>query len=373
MAGACTRTNALELPKPADCVVVGAGPGGLTAAVYLARYLRDVVVLDDERSRALWIPRSHNCPGYPQGIPGPELLERLRRQAERYGAWLRQERVEALEHADDGSFVVECGTKTIIARSALLATGAEDVQAPIADLRSAIQRGIVRHCPTCDAYEVRDRRIAILGDGNCRLQEAMLLRSYTSDLTVLSLRRELETSDEERGQLRAVGVDLVDEPVAELVAEAEGVCARLASSDSVIRFDTIYTALGLRARSELATRLGAEHDEDGMLIVDDHQRTSVPGLYAVGDVVAGLAQIGVAMGQAAIAASTINSTLERRLRPSLIQAQAIMNAEHQNEHCSSGSDRQRSLLSPSNRAYADISGLSRNADVRRRTGSKHFA
>jgi thioredoxin reductase (NADPH) len=70
----------------ADCVVVGAGPGGLTAAVYLARYLRDVVVLDDGRSRALWIQRSHNCPGYPQGISGPELLERLRRQAVRYGA-----------------------------------------------------------------------------------------------------------------------------------------------------------------------------------------------------------------------------------------------------------------------------------------------
>jgi thioredoxin reductase (NADPH) len=307
---------------PADCVVVGAGPGGLTAAVYLARYLRDVVVLDDGRSRALWIQRSHNCPGYPQGIPGPELLERLRRQAVRYGALLWQERVEALDHANDGSFVVACGTKTIIARCAVLATGAEDVQAPIADLHGAIQRGIVRHCPTCDAYEVRDRRIAILATGTCRLQEALLLRSYTADLTVLSLRQPLEMAPDERGELQSAGVNLVDEPVAELVAEAEGVCARLASSGGVIHFDTIYTALGLHARSDLATCLGAEHDEDGMLIVDDHQRTSVPGLYAVGDVVAGLTQIGVAMGQAAIAASTINSSLERRLRPTLIQAQA---------------------------------------------------
>jgi len=301
---------------PADCVVVGAGPGGLTAAVYLARYLRDVVVLDDGRSRALWIPRSHNCPGYPQGIAGPMLLERLRRQAERYGTPVREERVETLEHAKDGSFVLACGTKTIIARSAVLATGAEDVQAPIADLHDAIQRGIVRHCPTCDAYEVRDRRIAILGTGTCRVQEAMLLRSYTADLTVLSLGRPLEMAEEEQGELQSAGVDLVNESVAELVAEAEGVCARLAPSGRIIRFDTIYTALGLRARSELATRLGAEHDRDGMLIVDDHQRTSVPGLYAVGDVVAGLTQIGVAMGQAAIAASTINSSLERRVRPS---------------------------------------------------------
>jgi thioredoxin reductase (NADPH) len=299
-----------------DCAVVGAGPGGLTAAIYLARYLRDVLVLDDRRSRALWIPRSHNCPGYPEGIPGPDLLDRLRRQAERYGVSFRQERVESLQRSDDGSYILTCGSETIHAQCVLLATGAEDVQAPIPDLDGAIRRGVVRHCPTCDAYEVRDRAIAILGAGDCRLQEATLLRSYTSDLTVLSLRRPLEMSEEERSELLSTGVALVDEPVAELVAESEGVCARLAQSGGILRFDTIYTALGLRGRSELAVRLGAEHDEDGMLIVDDHQRTRVPGLYAVGDVVKGLTQIGVAMGQAAVAASTINSSLERRLRPS---------------------------------------------------------
>jgi thioredoxin reductase (NADPH) len=299
-----------------ECLVIGAGPGGLTAAIYLARYLRQVVVVDDGRSRALWIACSHNCPGYPEGIPGPELLARLRRQAARYGALVRTGRVETMERAKLGGLVCAVGNESLIARTVVLTTGAEDVQAPIADLHSAIQRGIVRHCPTCDAYEVRDRRIAILGPGNCRFQEAMLLRSYTADLTVLSLGLSLEMAEDERRELQSAGVDLVDEPVAELVAEAEGVCARLAPSGRVIRFDTIYMALGLRARSELATRLGAEHDEDGMLIVDDHQRTSVPGLYAVGDVVKGLTQIGVAMGQAAIAASTINSSLERRLRPS---------------------------------------------------------
>ena len=303
----------------ADCVVVGGGPGGLTAAIYLTRYLREVVVVDDRRSRALWIPRSHNCPSYPEGIPGPELLDRLRRQAERYGASFRLERVEGLEHGENGSFVLPCGPDTISAQAVLLATGAEDVQAPIADLDGAIRRGIVRHCPTCDAYEVRDRRIAILGAGDCRMQEATLLRSYTADLTVLSLSRQLGMSEEERGALRSAGIELVDEPVAELVAEAEGVCARL-QSGRVLRFDTIYTALGLRGRSELATRLGAEHDQDGMLIVDGHQRTSVPGLYAVGDVVMGLTQIGVAMGQAAVAASTINSSLARRLRPRIAAA-----------------------------------------------------
>lgn len=297
-----------------DCVVVGAGPGGLTAAIYLARYLRDIRVIDDGRSRALWIPRSHNCPGYPEGIPGPELLERLRRQAGRYDAPLLTGRVAAIERATAGGFLVHLQDRTLETEAVLLATGAEDVQPPIGDVDDAIRRGLVRHCPTCDAFEVRDRRIAVIGAGACRVQEAMLLRTYTADLTVLSLGRELEIAPDERDVLRAAGVRLVDEPVAELMPHADAVSVRLARTGDTLRFDAIYTALGLRGRSDLATRLGAAHDEDGMLLVDDHQRTSVPGLLAVGDVVPGLTQIGVAMGQAAIAASTINSSLERRLR-----------------------------------------------------------
>jgi thioredoxin reductase (NADPH) len=301
--------------KVLDCVVIGAGPGGLTAAIYLARYLRDVVVIEDGRSRALWIPRSHNCPGYPDGIPGPELIERLRQQAARYSAPLISERVETLERLEDGGFRVGLKDRTIAAQTVILATGADDVQPPIADRDDAIRRGLLRHCPTCDAYEVRDCRVAIIGAGDCRVQEAMLLRTYTADLTVLSLGRELEMAEDERAELHAAGIRLVDEPVADLVPEGEAVCARLARSGQVLRFDTVYAALGLRGRSELAVRLGAAHDDDGMLLVDEHQRTSVPWLYAVGDVAAGLTQIGVAMGHAAVAANSISSSLERRLRP----------------------------------------------------------
>ena len=310
----------MSAAKLLDCVVVGAGPGGLTAAIYLARYLRDVLVVDDGRSRALWIPRSHNCPGYPVGIPGPELLERLRRQAARYKAPLLTGRVDTVERTADGSFRLGLQERTIAARIVLLATGVEDVQPPIGNVDDAIRRGLVRHCPTCDAYEVCDRRIAIIGAGDCRLQEAMLLRTYTADLTVLSLGRELDMAENERADLHAAGIRLIDEPVAELVIDRDAVCARLAGSGQVLQFDTIYSALGLRGRSDLGVRIGAAHDDDGMLVVDDHQRTSVPGLYAVGDVVAGLTQIGVAMGQAAIAASEISSRLERRLRPSVTGA-----------------------------------------------------
>jgi thioredoxin reductase (NADPH) len=297
-----------------DVAIVGAGPGGLTAAIYLARYLREVVVIDDGRSRALWIPRSHNCPGYPDGIPGPELIERLRRQAARYDAGFVNGRVETIEPKGDGTFAVALEGRRLAARTVVLATGAQDVEPPIEDLDHAIRRGLLRHCPTCDAYEVRDRRIALIGSGECRIQEATLLRTYTRELTVLSLRRELRVPEEERTRLAEAGISLVDEPVETIAPEGDGICVRLARSGRRLAFDTIYSALGLRGRSDPVAGLGVERDEDGMVLVDDHQRTAVPGLYAIGDVVQGMTQIGVAMGHAAIAASAINSSLERRLR-----------------------------------------------------------
>ena len=293
-----------------DCLVIGAGPGGLTAAVYLARYRRDFLVVDAGASRAGWIPVSHNLPAFPDGIPGPELLARMRAAAERHGARVEAGEVRRLERAGDG-FAADLGGRTVTARRVLLATGVDDVQPELPDLEDAVRRGLVRVCPICDAYEARDRKVAIIGYGKCRVREALLLRTYTTDLTLLTLGRELELTGEERAELREAGVRLVEEPVAGIAAEGDHVAAWRMRSGAEHRFDVLYTALGLRARSGLATALGAGHDGDGALVVDEHQRTSVPGLYAVGDVVRGLGQVNVATGQAAIAATAINNSLER--------------------------------------------------------------
>ena len=293
-----------------DCLVIGAGPGGLTAAVYLARYRRDFLVVDAGASRAGWIPVSHNLPAFPDGIPGPELLARMRAAAERHGARVEAGEVRRLERAGDG-FAADLGGRTVTARRVLLATGVDDVQPELPDLGDAVRRGLVRVCPICDAYEARDRKVAIIGYGKCRVREALLLRTYTTDLTLLTLGRELELTDDERAELREAGVRLVEEPVSAIAAEGDRVAAWRMRSGAEHRFDVLYTALGLRARSGLATALGAGHDGDGALVVDEHQRTSVPGLYAAGDVVRGLGQVSVATGQAAIAATAINNSLER--------------------------------------------------------------
>jgi thioredoxin reductase (NADPH) len=292
-----------------ECLVVGGGPAGLTAAIYLARFRRNIQVVDAGASRAASIPRSHNHPGFPDGIRGTELLERMSAQAQRYGARTVVGEVSRLERLSDGRFSASTQAGALRADTVLLATGVEDIQPELPNLDRAILRGLVRHCPICDAYEIIGRKVAIIGYGKCRIREALLLRGYTADLTLLTLGKELDVPPPELEMLREAGVSVLDEPVSDIAFEGDRITAWRTKSGKAHRFDALYTALGLRIRSELARELGAEHDETGALIVDRHQRTSVRGLYAAGDVVSGLTQISVAMGQAATAATAINNSL----------------------------------------------------------------
>jgi thioredoxin reductase (NADPH) len=304
----------MDTPPPdddLDCLVIGAGPAGLTAAIYLARFGRRFVVVDGGDSRAAWIPVSRNHAGFPEGVSGPALLRRMREQALRHGARFEFGAVRKLGRAPEGGFVANMGDRTIRAHAVLLATGVVDEEPGLPDIADAVRRGLVRQCPICDAYEARGQRVAIIGYGKCSLKEAMLLRGYTDDLTILTLGRPLEIPGDERDALDAAGVRVVEDPVERLTVEGDRIAGWTMGGGRPERFDTVYSALGRRVRSELAQALGAACDADGALEVDDHQRTTVPGLYAAGDVVRGLAQISVAMGQAAVAATTINNATDR--------------------------------------------------------------
>ena len=292
-----------------ECIIIGAGPAGLTAATYLARFRRRVLVVDGGASRASWIPVSHNLPGFPDGVPGPALLDRMRTQALRYGARIVPGRVERLEKLPGDRFAAAVGGRRVEAERVLLATGGLDVEPELPGIRDAVRRGLVRYCPICDAYEVTGQKVALIAYGKCRIKEALLLRAYTADLTVLTLGREMHIPPEERAALAEADIDVLEDPVAELAVEGDKIAAWHMRGGGKHAFDTVYSALGVDIRSGLATALGAEADEDGALIVRDHQRTSVPGLYAAGDVVRGLSQVAVAVGQAAVAATDMNRSL----------------------------------------------------------------
>src|SRR5690242_6909142 len=135
-----------------DALIVGGGPAGLVAAIYLARFRRKVLVADSGGGRASLIPTSHNYPGFPDGIAGKDLLQRLRAQAQRYGATIVDTRIDRLKHAGDGTFIAKDPTQSFRAHRIVLATGVTDIEPELPNLRDAIRQGLIRHCPICDGY-----------------------------------------------------------------------------------------------------------------------------------------------------------------------------------------------------------------------------
>src|SRR5690606_25477009 len=136
-----------------ECAVIGAGPAGLTAAIYLARYRRSVVVFDAGTSRARWIPESRNCPGFPGGISGDDLLRRLRAQLSGHGVRIHHGSVGELGIANGGFEVAAGDGSFVYARKVLVATGVVDVLPDVDWAEAAIDAGALRLCPVCDGYE----------------------------------------------------------------------------------------------------------------------------------------------------------------------------------------------------------------------------
>lgn len=293
-----------------DCVIVGGGPAGLTAAIYLARFHLDVMVVDGGRSRALSIPCSRNHAGYPDGVEGKVLLGRMREQACKYGAKIESEFMTRLElNSATGLFTATSGSGSAKARTILLATGVTNRRPPMdEDLHDeALARGLVRYCPICDAYEVTDKRVGVIGSGDHGVQEALFIRSYTADVTLIAPDRALHLNANDQKTLKAAGIECVNGP-AQGVAITED-CITVDTSEGHYTFDSIYPALGSDTHTQLAEMVGAKLAADGCILCDDHQRSSVAGLYAAGDVVHGLDQISHAMGEGGVAATSIRNDL----------------------------------------------------------------
>jgi thioredoxin reductase (NADPH) len=285
-----------------DCLIIGGGPAGLTAAVYLARYRRTVMIVDSGESRAALIPESHNYPGFANGISGRKLISLLQEQVHAYGVALCRSRITALERTEKG-FIGEFDGNRVSASLVLLATGIVDIHPRMKAIDKAISDGLIRYCPVCDGYEASDRKIAILGSGEDAISKARFMRSYSKDVTLLW--QEGRSIQEERSVL-AAGI-AIEGPVDDLTLNGSHIRARVGKRE--LDFDIVYPAMGCEVRSDLASAMGAETTEVGCLKVDEYQRTTVQGLYAAGDVVSDLHQIAVATGHAAVAATHIHKSL----------------------------------------------------------------
>jgi thioredoxin reductase (NADPH) len=302
------------MDEPAiDCLIVGGGPAGLTAAIYLARFHLDILVVDGGKSRAAWIPCTRNHAGFPDGISGQDLLDRMKEQACKYGAKIESEFVSKLERDEQsGLFTATWGSGCATARTVLLATGVANRRPPMDEALhdDALARGLIRYCPICDGYEVTDKKVGVIGSDSHGVAEAVFLRSFTADVTLIAPDRALKLKAEDLQKLKAAGIDCVDGPTRAVAISNDSIIVDTAEGHHA--FDSIYPALGSDTHTQLAEMIGAGLSGESCIRVDSHQRTNVPGLYAAGDVVIGLDQISHAMGEGGVAATTIRNDLDAR-------------------------------------------------------------
>jgi thioredoxin reductase (NADPH) len=292
-----------------ECVVIGAGPAGLTAALYLTRFRRSVLIADGGQSRAALIPRSHNFPGIPGGVHGEDLLAQLRSQVAQYGPVEWAGAAQGLESAPGGLWRVQFAEGAVMAHAILLATGVVDRRPPLPDPEAAIRQGLLRFCPICDGFEAMLDRIAVIGDDDHAAREALFLRTYSPSVSLLCLGSTKQISREMRERLEAFGVTVTAVDAGSLGVEDGKLLVRRIDGTDMAPFDVVYGALGVEPQSKLVQSLGLVTDGSNCIVVDAHQQTQVANIYAAGDVVRGLDQISVALGEAAIAASAIHNRL----------------------------------------------------------------
>lgn len=295
-----------------DVAVVGAGPGGLVAALYLRRFLRSVVVLNSGVSRAHWIPRTYNLLGMRGGISGPELLARLWRQNTDVGTE-RQEGLFAV-YPEGSVFRLECdGSAAITASRVVLATGMRDTQPKLDNLIRLRRKGLLRYCPVCDAFEHRGKKLAVLAQDDHGIRAALMLARIAKSVDIV-WPESVEVPDELKEPSARAGIGFLRGHLISIEEAERGkaLWLHIAREGVEQRFfaDACYVELGVTV-TDFAFRHLTEikREERGHLVTDSHQCLDIPGLYAVGDCVRGLAQITVAAAQAAIAATHINNTL----------------------------------------------------------------
>lgn len=288
-------------PSIQDCVIVGGGPAGLTAALYLARFLRSVTVFDAQDGRARLIPTTHNLAPFPDGISGRDLLDRMLSHAELYGAKVEPDTVRKVVKLGDG-FRITTDNRTVTARTVIFATGVFNHRPPLSpqDHDQGVARGLIRYCPVCDAHEVRNKRIAVLGNGEHGAMEARFLIPYSPFVTLIP-------SDGSVGMPQD-GIAVLEAAMEKISLAGSEVIVSMQTGTSQ-RFDTLYVALGTTARTDLRVDPAVNMSSNGHIVVDERHRTNIDGAYAIGDVTEGLDQIAVAMGQGAIAATAIHNSL----------------------------------------------------------------
>ena len=291
-----------------DCIVIGAGPAGLSASLFLARYLRRTLTFHHNSPRNEYAHGVHGFLGH-DGIRPLELLAQGRDEVTGYGGLIIEARVDTVEKISAERFRVISGGKTFEARRLLLATGLRDLTPDCPGFRE-FYGSSVHHCPDCDGYEVKDKRVAVLAHDNNAAGFTANLLTWTRQLTLLTDGREI--SNDDRAKLTALDIAIRREAIVALEGDepARQLQRVLFSEGDPLECDALFFNLGTELATNFHETLGCRLDpECGLVWVDDTQQTSVVGVYAAGDVTPKSQLAVVAAAEGAMAAIHIHRSL----------------------------------------------------------------
>jgi thioredoxin reductase (NADPH) len=274
-----------------NVVIIGSGCAGLTAAIYTARANLQPVVIDGHEpgGQLTLTTMVENYPGFPDGILGPELIENMRKQAQRFGATFRAGAVASVD-LSRRPFQIKAGKETVEARTLIVAAGASARLLGLESERKLIGHG-VSTCATCDGFFFRGKEIAVVGGGDTAMEEAVFLSRFASRVHLIHRRNEFRASkimvDRARGneKIHFVTPAVVEDVLEVAKGAVEGV--RLRNPDtqekSTLAVEGLFIAIGHDPNTQ-AFRGHLEMDENGYLITREGTRTNVEGVYAAGDV-----------------------------------------------------------------------------------------
>ncbi len=301
-----------------DAVIVGGGPAGLSAAVYLARWCRSVAVVTcDVPGRSDWPQVNHNYLGFPEGIAAREIVERGRAQAAAYGARFYDAEVAYVSRVDDeGVFKIEAPGLTLRARAMLLATGVRDCWVEFPGYEEFIGRSI-HWCIVCDGYEMQGQRVVVAGNDEHTAEMAVQMLRFTDRVTIVTNSGSLGMPPDVVERLDEHRISLVVGRIVEARARERGALAavRVEGGGKVeeIEVDHLFSVQGSEPNSALARALGVRLSNGGYIEVDTEGKTSVPGVYAAGDVTRLFShQIATAVHEGGAAANALNYYLFER-------------------------------------------------------------
>jgi len=299
-----------------DCVIVGGGPAGLSAAIYVARYNRTVAVVDHGSGRWSTHETNENYLGFPEGIRSTELRELGRRQARRFGATLVDDCKIERVMTHNNVFRAEAGEGAAFeGRTVIFATGVRDYLPDFenADVADYFGKSLF-WCITCDGWKVRDKRVAIVGRDDEAATTCLQFLNYTGKLSIITNRPPGHAAfgAKKLHDLRDAGIPIYEEEIARLYGDDGFMREVELRDDRRIALDAMFSMQGARPNSLLARGLGVDVDRVGYIKVDQEQRTNVPLVYAAGDVTREYAhQIAAAVHEGATAGCTANYDLYR--------------------------------------------------------------